>query len=187
MIKNRYKGYSDEELIPLLRGRRKEAEAAFTEFYNRYSQKVHAYCKYMVNNDPAADDIFQETFVRFYKNTGPESRHSNILGYLMTIARNLCLNFIRAKKPTIPVDDAYFLKGEDNSYERSEIFEVVDKSLDLMEEIYKEAFILREFNGLQYKEIAAITNTSLSNAKSRVKRAREKMMEILDPYIKDEM
>jgi RNA polymerase sigma-70 factor (ECF subfamily) len=97
------------------------------------------------------------------------------------------LNYLRGKKTNVPIESVHYLKSDYYSFEQSEIFDLIIKTLDLLDERYKEAFILREFDGLQYQEIADITGTTLTNAKSRVKRAREKMMEIMEPYIKDEI
>ncbi len=175
--------YSDEELLPLLRSGKPEAQAAFTEFYNRYASKVHAYCISMIGEKDQAEDIFQEVFVKFYDTISPDKEHSNIKSYLMTIARNLCLNHLRQKRPTLPVETMENLKTENISYEDAELYDLVLKAMDMLDEKYKEAFILREFDGLTYKEIAEILGLNLSNAKSRVLRARDKILKILEPYL----
>ncbi len=186
-MRRKYAKYSDDELLPLLQGKKSQAEAAFTEFYNRYAVKVRSYCMLMVDDVMAAEDIFQETFIRFFKNIKPERAHSNVPGYLMKIARNLCINHHRQKKPAASEEVLENLRSEGFSYESDEMYEIILKSLDLLDDKYKEAFVLREFDGLAYKDIASITGVSLSNAKSRVARAREKMADILEPYIKEKV
>jgi RNA polymerase sigma-70 factor (ECF subfamily) len=57
--------------------------------------------------------------------------------------------------------------------------------MELLEFEYKEAFILREYDGLPYNEIAEITGTTITNAKSRVFRAKQKIKEILQPYLQE--
>ena len=65
------------------------------------------------------------------------------------------------------------------------MLDIVVRSLDLLEDIYREAFVLREFEGLHYDEIAKVTNTTVTNAKSRVFRAHKQLIKVLDPYLKD--
>ena len=65
------------------------------------------------------------------------------------------------------------------------MFSLIVQSLQLLDEKQRTAFVLREFEGLPYEEIAKICDTSLSNAKSRVFRAHKKLIEILQPYLKD--
>lgn len=177
--------YSDNELAELLTGDKTEAEAAFTEFYNRYAQAVHIFCKYMVNDTQQAEDIFQETFIRFYKNISPGAKHTNVKSFLMTIARNLSINYQKAHKHKMEIEDFEHVRAERIDYEKKELFDLVVQSLELLDDIYRESFILREFDELPYKQIAQITDTTVSNAKSRVQRARKKIADILQPYMKD--
>ena len=58
-------------------------------------------------------------------------------------------------------------------------------ALDLLDEKYKEAFVLKKFNGMSIKEVAKVCNISEEGAKSRISRARLKIMDILEPYLKD--
>ncbi len=176
--------YSDDELLEMLKDGKAEAEGAFREIYNRYASKIHAYCVGMVHIREQAEDFFQETFIRFF-NSIHEMSANNIPGYLMTIARNLCLNYLRLKKETVSIDDLEFMVQTSDSYEKTELFNILMSSLELLDDKYKEAFILREFEGLSYKDIAEVTKTSLTNAKSRVARARDRLIEVLEPYIND--
>ncbi len=186
MIK-KYTQYNDEELLKLLRGKKPEADNAFTEIYKRYAQRVKAYCSVTLNDEDMAADIFQETFIRFY-NKAREKKIDvlNVPGLLITTARNLCLNAKRNKKNTVPVDELTgYLEAETNSYEKSELWGLVTMALDLMDEKYKEVFILRELDNFSIKEIAEITGETVACAKSRVFRAHMKLMEILEPYLTD--
>jgi RNA polymerase sigma-70 factor (ECF subfamily) len=183
-VNQKYKTYSDRELVFLLRHNKKEGEAAFTELYNRYSSQVHAYCYRVLNNPDIAEDIFQETFIRFYQNVQDNHKDLNVPGFLITIARNLCLNYKRDKKIGVPVEEAKNLFYQDN-YEKKELLDLITRALDLLDDEYREVFILKEYAGMQYTEIAEILNISPVNAKTRVFRAKQKIKEILSPYLKD--
>lgn len=179
-----YAEYSDKKLVKLLRSDEKEAERAFTELYRRYSSLIHTYCTYMLGHTDNAEDIFQETLIRFYKKVNDDYKDMNISGYLFKIARNLCYNYNRDKKYLLPVTGNELISDGKSTYEKNEMLDFIKKSIDLLDEKYREAFIMREIDGLQYKEIAEILDISLSGAKTRVVRAKEKLITILDPYLK---
>ena len=179
------KKYSDNELVQMLGHKKNRADAAFTELYNRYESKVFAYCKYMIGDHDAASDVFQETFVRFYKKIKADEEHRNIGGYLMTIARNLCYNYKRDAKYAVPLELNEHNLNYSENYEDKELYDLLIASLDLLDEKYKEAFILRELDGLSYKEISNLCKISFTGAQSRVLRAKEKIIKILDPYLND--
>ena len=58
-------------------------------------------------------------------------------------------------------------------------------AIDLLDYQNKEAFILSKFEGMKRSEIADICGISVDGVKKRLSRARNKILEILDPYIKD--
>lgn len=185
-MSRKYSAYDDAKLCDIMHnGKGNESEAAFKELYNRYSGMVHAYCLRIMGNVEQAEDVFQETFIKFYQKAKPTKSNFNAAGFLITIARNLCLNSKRDEKPTSSIEGLEYLLKETQNYEKTELLELISMALELIDFDYKEAFILREYNGLQYNEIAEITDTSLSNAKSRVFRAKQKIKSILEPYMKD--
>lgn len=178
--------YTEEQLVELLAGSKRDSEAAFKELYQRFSSKVHAYCVKIIGDEDAAEDIYQDTFIRFYKNIRNDTEKTrNVSAYIFTIARNLCLNYNRDKKNTVPIENLEYLIQERQDYENKELLDLITRSLELLEEEYREAFVLKEYSGLNYKEIAKVLNTTVVNARSRVFRAKKKIKEILQPYLND--
>lgn len=179
--------------MQLLKENSSDSEAAFKEIYNRYASNVHAYCLRVFNNPEQAEDVFQETFIRFYqsvtKNVEDDYidlvKNFNIPGFLITIARNYCLNLKRKEKKEVFVENYDFFEYEQFGYERTELLDLITSSLELVDFEYREAFVLREYNGMSYEEIAECTKTSVSNAKARVFRAKNKIKDILKPYLVD--
>ncbi len=183
-MKNDASQYSDQELCILLGDQGTSADAAFAEIYSRYSSRLHAYCVKILNDYDEAADIFQETFIRFVQAARNKSEMTNVPAFLLRIARNLCLNAKRDKKQTTePLD--YMLVSEDRNYDKKQLLDLIDDALSKLSEEYKEAFVLREYDGFSYQEIADITGLSLSNVKIRVVRAKNQIREILQPYIKE--
>lgn len=162
------------------------AEAAFGELYRRYSTRIHAYCYRILSNAEDAEDAFQETFLRFHRTVKKGGVMTNVSGLLFTIARNLCINL--KKKNTRWASDSIedeTLSEHDQSYESKELLELVKTSLELINPDYREAFVLREYNGFSYNEIAEMLGISVPTAKIRVFRAKEKIRQVLEPYLRD--
>lgn len=181
---NKVSKYSDSELVAELSGPKPEAEAAFAELYSRYSQRIYAYILRVIGSPDDARDLYQETFLKFYNAAVAEKKMDNTIGFLITIARNLCLNFKRDKKQTLNIEDYNFCSN-DRGYEQKEMLDLIASSLEVLDFEYREAFVLRQYHGLSYKEIAAITGGTVSLVKNRVWRAKEKIKNILTPYLED--
>lgn len=160
-------------------------DLAFSELYSRYSTRIHLYCRRILGNDVQADDIFQETFIRFLRSVERETEMTNIPAYLLRIARNLCLNAKRDERPTVPIED-FQMPYEDRSYESAEIAGLVAMSLELLSEEHREALTLQAYGGLSYLEIATMLGVPVTTVRNWIVRAKKQMQEILTPYLRDE-
>ncbi len=183
-MSNKNSKYNDTQLYEMLSGKRSEAEEAFAELYARHSQRVFAYCLRVTGHTEDAQDIFQETFLKFFDSAKEHDSIDNIPGYLLTIARNICINHKRDRKPNFTFEDFHTWTNE-SDYERNELLQLLATALELLEREYREAFVLRLYQGLSYPEIAKITGETVSAIKNRVWRAKEKLKEILVPYLED--
>lgn len=184
MSGNKTDNIPDAELFYRLSGTKEAAEAAFTELYARYGGRVFAYCLRFLGQRDEAQDVYQETFIRFYESAQQSREMTNVPGYLLKIARNLCLNCRRNKKHTVEFED-YQSMVQPQTAEKTEFLELITTALDMLPDDYREAFVLREYEGLSYAEIAEIVGTSLSSVKVRIFRAKQKIRDILAPYIKE--
>lgn len=181
------------ELVTLLKSNSSISDLAFKEIYDRYSSNVNAYCMRVYNNQELAEDVFQETFIRFYQSMKKKSETNeeevllnfNIPGLLITISRNYILNLKRKENKEVVVESFDYFEYDTQNYENQELLELIKKALDTLEFDYREAFVMREYNGMSYEEISQITKISISNAKARVFRAKNKIREILKPYLAD--
>ena len=176
--------YNDIELFAALKSKKQAAEASFAELYSRYSQRVFAYCLRITGSHDDAKDIFQETFLKFYQSAQGAKLIDNVPGFLLTIARNLCLNYKRDQKSNLRIED-FVLTANDRGYDQKEMMQVISSALELLEFEHREAFILRQYHGLDYNEIALITGDTVTAVKNRVWRAKEKLKEILTPYLEE--
>lgn len=117
--------------------------------------KIHRYCYYKVRNSVLAEDLTQETFLRYFaQNTYIE--HGKMLAYLYTIARNLCIDTFRKIQPEILTDD---IPGVD-CVEQIELNFTLRQALKTLSEKERELLLLRYANELSVGEIASIMGIS---------------------------
>jgi RNA polymerase sigma-70 factor (ECF subfamily) len=175
---------SDAELYYMLSGSKSESKTAFEELYRRYSPNIYTYCRKVLNNDPMAEDVFQETFMRFYSSAKKKKdrKMTNVAGYLIKIARNLCLNE-KAKKynDKVSLEDLE-LPHYDKSYGNRQLNELLQTALDALPKKYREVIVLREYMDMSYKEIAEALDTTMPIVRIRIYRAKGKIKELLAPY-----
>jgi RNA polymerase sigma-70 factor (ECF subfamily) len=169
---------------------KREHELAFKELYNRHSPRLYAYTLKMTGDPQQAKDLFQEAFMRLYKTIQEtdkplEALMTNVPAFLLRIARNLHLNAKRDAKPTIELEDFHVSVSPANDHAQSELLQLISSALELLDHEHREAFVLREYDGMSYAEIAEITGTNEATAKTRAFRAKEKIRKILQPYLDD--
>jgi RNA polymerase sigma-70 factor (ECF subfamily) len=175
----------DADLYAALRGEKHESEPAFAELYARHSPRVFAYCRRILGDKERAQDAFQDTFIRFYNSASQERDMTNVPAYLLRIARNICLNMQRSNRMTTTLEEYHMPYSEEFSHEKKELLSLVTTALELLPDDYREAFVLREYDGLSYQEIAEVTESSMATVKIRIFRAKQKIREILAPYLED--
>lgn len=177
---------SDSELYSCLgSGDSGSAQYALAEFYRRYSQRIYGYCRRIVGDNHAAEDLLQDAFMRLYESAKSNREIGHVSGYLFMIARNQCLNYRRKNNiKHTPIED-FHLSSHDSPYEDRELLNLITASLELLPDSYREAFVLREYNGMSYVEIQDIIGESMEVVKIRIFRAKQRLRAILAPYLSE--
>ncbi len=173
-----FKAYADSRLAEAMK-ENALAEPAFTEIYRRYSKKIYLYCLKICQSEYIAGDAFQDTWLKFHQAAvKPDADIYNLLGFLIRIARNSCLNATRNKDIFTDID-AIDPGYTDNSVENTEIMSLVDQAVERLNGSGKELFILHDIEGLSYEEIASLTGNSAAAIRNKVWRARKKVRDFL--------
>ena len=178
-------GHTDARLYAMLREKGKARDLAFRELYARHSPRVWLYCLKIMGEHTAAEDVFQGTFLRFLQSAEVDREMTNVPGYLLRIARNLCLNTKAKMQPVARPIEEWELVTEEHEIESRELEQLVATALDLLPEDQREAFVLQAYNGLSYKEIAEVIDRPVTTVRNRVVRAKRRIREILAPYLVD--
>lgn len=156
---------------------------AFNFLYKLYSRKVYRFCQRMLNNVEIAKDALQETFIRIYEHRNSFTGQ-NFESWLYTTARNTCINYIRKRKITTPIENVE-IGFQPRKHLGIGIKEHIEEKVNQLPIALKEAFVLRDMEDLTYDQIAEILEIDLSLAKVRVHRARLKLKELLKPLLKE--
>lgn len=174
----------------LIEAMRDGDELAFVSLYNRYKDQVYGFCLKMLLDEERAADVMQDTFLRVYENRERLLDAGSFRSWLFTIARNQCLNVIRREKRQVSLDpttreEASVKASQKPSapLEKSEQVALVTQCLAQLKPNYREVIILREYQNLSYKEIAAVTRSTLSAVKSRLFKARRKLATFIKPAV----
>jgi len=177
--------WTDVELSAALSETHTIAERAFTEIYNRYNKPLFAYILRTTGNMTDSKDIFQETFLRFFKYAKQPHRIDNILLFLLKIARNLCINRLRDSKETISIDKFQIASEIDAKDDNEHLVEIISKALSILDLDVREIFFLHLYKGLTFVDIADITGFSLASVKNKYYRAKEKIRKMIEPMLKN--
>jgi RNA polymerase sigma-70 factor, ECF subfamily len=108
--------------------------------------------------------------------------------YLYAITRNLCYKRFRGTIPAVipgPLEEEFRDdRSPLNELLEAELSALVARAVAGLSEFQREAIILFEFEGLTLAEIAIITKADVGTVKSRLFRARERLRNVLAPYLK---
>lgn len=180
--RQRYADKTDDALFALLRVP-PEREAAFGELYRRHSPRIYLYCAKVLWHKEAAEDVFQETFLRFFHSAGREREMTNVPAYLLRIARNLCLQAKERQRRQLVTTADIELAHHDGAVESNEFERIIAAELAVLSEEQREAFVLQVYDGLSYTEIAEVMNVPLTTVRNWLVRAKRRISEIVQPYM----
>lgn len=148
--------------------------------------------RWLTRNDHDAQDVVQESCLRAYKFFGG-FRGGDGRFWLLTIVRNTCYTWLQQNRPRELVDsldDATNIESDAPSPE-AEVIKSADRALitRALEELpleYREILVLREMEGMSYKEISEISDIPMGTVMSRLARARKRLQQALAPRIATE-
>ncbi len=149
------------------------------KMYEAYYMRVYSYAVTLTGSKQLAEEITQETFFRAMTKSASFRREADEVTWLCTIARNLFYDEKRRQKKTEPLPEE--LQSGEKSIEQM----AADKdssfrihlALHALEEPYREAFELRVFGELSFREIGTIFGKTENWARVTYHRARLKLQE----------
>ena len=156
-------------------------ENAFDIFVRKYYEEIFKYCNYHCLDPSYAEDLTQETFLRFFKKLSDYRYIGKTKNYLYTIAGNLCRDYYRKTKESLSGE---YPEDIQNSLHRSEAEDILDKiaieaALNHLPEELREVIFLYYFQELKLAEIADILHIGLPLVKYRIRQAKMRLEKLL--------
>ncbi|HEY6230180.1 MAG TPA: RNA polymerase sigma factor [Pyrinomonadaceae bacterium] len=160
------------------------------ELYQRHRAPVFRFAYRLSGSVAGAEDITHDCFLSLIKKPANfQPGRASLRTYLMSAARNLWLKELRTSARQSPVDEI----DQDSlvSFDAEPLGRVLDEELSRkvqqavsdLPPLQKEALVLFEYEGMALSEIAAMIGTDVGAIKSRIHRARERLRNVLGPYL----
>jgi RNA polymerase sigma-70 factor (ECF subfamily) len=149
---------------------------AFGELYDIHVDRIYRHIYYRVGNTGDAEDLTQQVFINAWKAIGRYRKKSvPFSGWLMTISRNLMIDFYRERKEKVSLDERYETASRDPGPER--LAEINTEHRKLLEAIsrlpeeHRRVIVMKFIEDSGYREIAAALNKSEGAVRVMVHRA----------------
>jgi len=165
-----------------------------TEKRERFEQTVllhldaaYNLARWMTRNDQDAQDVTQESYLRAFR-FFDGYQGGNARAWLLAIVRNTCYTWMRQNRSAEPVEefDEEIHAAESGGIPDPEIQalasadrETVRRAVEELPDVFREVLVLREIDGMSYKEIADVASVSLGTVMSRLARARTRLRQSL--------
>lgn len=162
--------------------------STFRTLVIKHKEKVRNLVFITLGDAEYVDDISQDVFISVYHKLGEFRFESKFTTWLYRITVNKCRDYLRKKKVRsifVPIGDSDREYPTGPFSENIDIPNLVRNAIDKLPEKLKVPLVMRDIEGLSYKEIADSLNTEVGTIKSRIFRARENLKFILEPYQKE--
>ncbi len=171
---------------------------AYGILVNRYRQRVYGLAYSMVRNEQDAIDLSQETFIKAWRAIRGFKKNASFYTWLYRITTNLCIDSVRKRdrRPTVPLEDTVDPDADVNvevapsnqplptdELRRKELREQINVALLELSPEHRAVVQLREFDGLDYADIAKAVDCSIGTVMSRLHYARKHLQKLLRDVI----
>lgn len=162
-------------------------KAAFGVLVERTMRRAYRVALGLVGSHEDALDLSQEAFARAFRARRSLDPEKAFYPWYYQILRRLCFNFLRdrtsrqrkleAAAPWLVEDAAYGHSASrpDRSAERAALLRRLQTAIEALPERQREVFVLREFDGLRYAQIAELAGIPIGTVMSRLYSARQRL------------
>ena len=148
---------------------------------------AYNFARWLTRNEQDAQDVTQEAFLRAFR-FFDGYQGGNMRAWLLTIVRNTCYTWLdqnRSRESAVEFDEEiHSSESAADSDPETQVLASADKetlhrALEELPAVFREALVLREIEGMSYKEIADVASVSLGTVMSRLARARTRLRQSL--------
>lgn len=153
-------------------------EDAFRILVGRWEKPVFAFLENMLGSREEAQDVSQETFLRMCRHAGSYRPSGQFRSWLFRIAGNLARSRLRRRRllkwvsfDPLAHDRPAADEGPEGSLRQEDIRRTVRRALDRLPDRQRQAVVLRQYEGLSYREIATTLGTTVPAVETLLFRA----------------
>ncbi len=190
---------SDEELVVACQ---REQQGAIDELFKRNKRLIKGMIHKLAPDLSDTSDLEQEAYIRIWLHIKNLRKAACFKTWLCRIITNLYYDELRARPKRdmlISIDEP--VKSDDGSSVPREVPDsrpepmdgvlndelagVLESAISKIPEKFRTAVVLRDVEGYSYEQIAEVTNVELGTVKSRIARARSKILKQVSPYLRN--
>lgn len=167
-------------------------ELAWETLVRRYQGRVCSVAYTYTGNEDEALDVAQEVFVRVWKRLDQCRDPERFAAWLLSIARNACLDHLRRRKARppaqdVPAEELWSLadpgpRADQRTLEQDQR-DVLEAALQQLSDINREAILLKDIQELPLEDMARMLGLPLGTVKSRCSRARVELARVVGRLI----
>jgi RNA polymerase sigma-70 factor (ECF subfamily) len=177
----------------LVREAQRGDRAAFEELVRHYDQAVLRLALHLTGSEHEAQDIYQDAFLKAYKNIGSFRFECSFYTWIYRIVTNLCMDLLRRKQ--VRKEDApVAVDAEGQQYDvldqvadgraganperdlmRRELGKQISQALEQLSSKERMVFELRHYHGMKLRTVGEMLNTTEETAKNTLFRATQKL------------
>jgi len=128
-----------------------------------------------VSDESSTEDILQDVFLKIHTHMDSLRESDKLQGWIYQIARNAITDYYRTHRFAPELLEVAYVPEDPFDDVVSDLLPYVKELVESLPPDYRQALILTEYEGLTQRELAEKLGISISGAKSRVQRAREKV------------
>ena len=157
----------------------------FERLVGRYKDRIYTFAFYFLGNREDAEDATQEVLVKIWEK-GDTADSNHIDGWIAKVTRNICIDMERRRRRwESEAWEVAQCPDPETELMGSEVQERVRRAILGLPGNMREVVILRDIQGLPYREICDMLGISLSQLKVSLYRARKRLKELLEPFYRD--
>ncbi|MCY3019202.1 MAG: sigma-70 family RNA polymerase sigma factor [Planctomycetota bacterium] len=178
--------------LEILRRAQEGDDAAFEELVNRYGKELYGLALYLTGQDSDAEDVVQETFLGAYERLGAFEARSSVRTWLSRILMNQAARHHRSQRVRSSVQPLRLSEASQALLEGAATASpaaVSELRMDILEVLqalrpeHRAVVVLRELDGMSYRQIADVLDVPAGTVESRLFRARQELKEHLKDYL----
>lgn len=160
-----------------------QSEEIVSRIWDESRNRLKNFIARKIDNQADAEDILQNVFFKIHQNISGLKDPDKLLPWVFQTTRRAIIDFYRERKTTVAfseesLGDFAAVEASEKDIEE-EVLQWLEPMVNELPDKYREALLLTDIQGLTQKDLSEKLDISLSGAKSRVQRAREKLRENL--------